>query len=295
MMDLSISNAKILQKLILINIINGSEFKNKKLLAQLVEENILKIQQLTPCKSKIHLINFDNLKSYLKNEFNIKDLDKYIEILTSKGISRSELIEVSGDSKTKYIQTQTGLYIAGYENVILSFNEKKFNIANILEGTSLFIHHDTKFTIDKDILIVGVENVENLLQIQKQKYLFEKFKKDKLFVLLNPPMLKFIEISQNKYLHFGDIDLAGISIYETKVKTKIKNSDFFIPASIEEDLKDGKKQLYFRQYEKYKSLISDTLEIQVLIDLIHKYQKVVEQEIFITNTVNRNQTVTKER
>ncbi len=282
MKKLTISNAKILRKLIEVQIISGSEFKAKKFLEQLKEENILKTQQLNRSQSKIHLINNEDLKSFIKNEFNIKDLNNYIKVMYKEMSSRSEVIKVSGDSKIKNIQTQTGLYLAGYENVILQIDDKKFNIVNILEGTSLFIHQNTMVGFSEDILIVGVENAENLLQIKKQKYLFKNIPKAKLFVLINPTMLKFLETINNEYLHFGDFDLAGISIYETKTKPKIKKSSFFIPDSIEETIKNGNKELYFKQYEKYKGLKSKNKNIQVLIEIIHKYKKVVEQELFVT-------------
>jgi hypothetical protein len=281
MKKLSLSNAKILLKLVEKQTINGSEFKDKKFLALLVEENILKIQQLNRSQSKIHLYSKEDLRTYLKNEFDINDLKKYIEVMEDDESLRRDLIDVSGDSKTKNIQTQTGLYLAGYENVILNINDKKFNIANILERTSLFIHQNTKFSFDKDILIVGVENVENLLQIKKQKYLFEHIKKAKLFILINPPMLKFIQNYQNEYLHFGDFDLAGVSIYETKINPKVKKSRFFIPDNIEDMLKNGNEKLYFKQYEKYKNIKSEDKNVQNLIDMINSYQKTLEQEIFV--------------
>ena len=281
MKKLSLFNAKILQKLIEVQTINGSEFKGKKFLSLLVEENILKIQQLNRSQSKIHLYNKEDLNSYLKNEFAINDLKKYIAVMEDKMSLRNDLIDVSGDSKTKNIQTQTGLYLSGWENILLKINNSDFNLRNIIEGTSLFIHHNTKFTFDESILIIGIENVENLLHIHKQKYLFEHIKKNKLFILINPPMLKFLKTCQNEYLHFGDFDLAGISIYETKIKPKVNNSHFFIPGNIEEMLKNGNETLYFKQYEKYKDIKSEDKNIQELIDMINRYQKVIEQEIFL--------------
>lgn len=278
---MNLSIAKTLQKLVSLSEINGNEFKNKNFLNKLVEEKILYVKQIGKTQTKITLLDYEALDNYLGNEYNIKDLDYYIKVMSQKQSQRSEIVKASGDTKTKQAATQTGLYISGYDTVTVKINDDDFDINTIPNGTSLFIHQNTKIMINEDILIVGVENVENLLQIKKQKHLFDSFVKNKLFLLLNPTMLNIIGTLKNEYLHFGDFDLAGISIYETKIKAKTKHSNFFIPKNIEKFLQKGNKKLYLKQYDKYKMVKSDDKKIQELITKIHFYQKGVEQEIFI--------------
>lgn len=278
---MNLSIAKTLKKLIDYDEINGSEFKNKKFLKLLEEESIVKVSQISKTRTKIILNDYEMLDDFLGNEYNIKDLDYYIKVMDDKSSKRSDLVKATGDTKTKNITTISGLYINGYENFQVEVNNEKFNISNILNNTSFFIHKNNIVKISKDILIVGVENMESLLLIQKQKNLFENYSKKKLFIFINPSMLKLIENLENEYLHFGDFDLAGISIYETKIKPKIKNSNFFVPTNIEKLIINGNKNLYQKQYEKYKNIKSTEEKVQDLINLINENKRVIEQELLI--------------
>ena len=281
---ISISSAKCLSNLIDEKTINGSTFKDKSFLNNLVEDGILNIIQTTPSRKKIVLNSKIKLDDYLKNKYKIDDLEQYIVLLEDKNSTRADNINISENSKSTNINPQTGLYISGYEDFEISINQKAFNILNIVQNSSLFIHKNCDINIDENILIIGIENSENLLFIQKQKYLFNHIKKKKLFILINSTMLKFIGTIKNEYLHFGDFDLAGIAIYEHKIKQKVNKSKFFIPVDIESLIKNSKNdKLYFNQFEKYKKLKSEDKNIQDLINIIHKYKKVLEQEYFINN------------
>jgi hypothetical protein len=88
----------------------------------------------------------------------------------------------------------------------------------------------------------------------------------------------------NEVVYFGDFDLAGIAIYETSIYVANPKAEFFIPENIEQILRDfGSSKLYSNQINRYKNLKSSNVKIQNLIDLIHKYQKGLEQEFFITD------------
>ena len=134
--------------------------------------------------------------------------------------------------------------------------------------------------IDENILIVVVENFENLIFWENQLEFFQK--ENILFIFRNKKMLEFIKNIKNRIIYFGDFDLAGIDIFQTQIKKRNKNIEFFIPKKIEELIeKYGNRTLFSKQWNKYNNIISEDDKIQQLINIIIKYQKGLEQEFFI--------------
>lgn len=278
---MKISNAKTIQKLILEKELNASEFKDKKFLEELIQEQIIHLKRLGTRKAKITLLYEDRLNIFLENRYKIKNLNEYIVSMNQTEISRAQLSKTTSNTKTKKTSVQKGIYLNCLENIDLKVDDEELKINPIPNG-SIFINYLSKIEINKDILIVIVENFENLSQIKKQKYLFEIYDKKMLFIFRNSYIYKYLKYFENGIVYYGDIDLAGISIYLNEIKPKVLNhSSFFIPKNIEDLLKNASSKLYFRQYEKYKNLTSSEKCVNDLILLIHKYKTSVEQELFI--------------
>jgi len=89
----------------------------------------------------------------------------------------------------------------------------------------------------------------------------------------------------NKYLYFGDFDFAGIGIYLNEYKKYLgEKSEFFVPENIEYLFDNyGNKELYDNQKINFETKPIDEFELLKLIEIIHKYKKGLEQEIFINN------------
>lgn len=233
----------------------------KTLLQQLQGEDLIDIKIVSARKKKI-IVKKQFYKEY-------KDIKKLKNIDT-----RLELIKAKVHSKTKKISPQDGLYINGnckIENIELP----------LFENSALFLKEIPQ--ISSDILIVCVENFENLVYFRAQIKYFQE--KKIVFVYRNSMMLKFIEKlenSKNEIIYFGDFDLAGIDIFQSQVLIRNKKAKLFIPENIESIIKEfGSKELYSKQYSKYKNLKSQNQKIQNLINIINKNQKVLEQEYFI--------------
>ena len=88
----------------------------------------------------------------------------------------------------------------------------------------------------------------------------------------------------NRYIHFGDFDLAGICIYQSEFyKFLGDRAGFLIPEDIEERLKSGNAGLYDTQYLRYKNLNIIDSRLNGLVEMIHHYGRVYEQEGYIEN------------
>ena len=144
-----------------------------------------------------------------------------------------------------------------------------------------------EFYIPSDVIVVGVENDENFCRIRSQKYLFGDNKV--LFVSRYPQsadLREWLIKIPNRYIHFGDFDLAGICIYQSEFyKFLGDRAGFLIPEDIEERLKSGNAGLYDTQYLRYKNLNIIDSRLNGLVEMIHHYGRVYEQEGYIENCV----------
>ncbi|MCR5314631.1 MAG: hypothetical protein K6E52_01880, partial [Bacteroidaceae bacterium] len=82
--------------------------------------------------------------------------------------------------------------------------------------------------------------------------------------------------------HFGDFDLAGISIFLTEFHAYLgERSSFFIPSDIEQRLPNGSLERYNAQYPKFKNIRTNIPYLQHLIDTINNYHRCYDQEGYI--------------
>ncbi len=263
-------------------VITGGEFNQFiKYLEPMLNDGGLKRRSITRSRFEIILTDIESFYLYIQNKFHITDLDGYLENLQNPKITRAEMLKVSLDDKAKTINPFDGLYIASYDNINIYMDDKITKL-NTLNASSLFINKSSNFRIDKDILVVGVENAENLLFINKQKDYFSHIKGKKIFIYRNPSMLNWLETINNNYLHYGDFDFAGISIYKSQILPRVKaDKSFFIPSNIEEMLERGQSNLYYKHFSYKNSILGIDESIDKLIMLIDDYKKTVRQEFLI--------------
>lgn len=131
--------------------------------------------------------------------------------------------------------------------------------------------------------------MENFLDIRSQKKLFSTY--------ADTPDVRFLFVSRyafssdishwlsrlpNRYLHFGDFDLAGIEIFLTQFKPHLgERGTFLIPSDIEQRIKHGSRKRYDEHYQKYSRLACEDPELSRLISIIHKYRRTYDQEGYI--------------
>lgn len=205
--------------------------------------------------------------------------------------SRALMAMETGNSKLVMIRSCPGFPVNSYERVECFLGGEPFPV-NPQEGSFLFVSDWKKFTIPEDVVVIGVENMENFRMIRRQRRFFEEYLhahglSDKvLFVSRYPQstdLRRWLCTISNHYLHFGDFDLAGISIYLFEFRQYLgkERSSYLIPDDIESRLKSGSRKRYDEQCEHFKDIKSDILELQRLIELIHKERKAYDQEGYI--------------
>lgn len=197
--------------------------------------------------------------------------------------SRAELAANSGNSKTKALRSCPGFLVNSYMPISAKLGDNDI-VIQPEEGTMLFVADWKVFRIPENVIVVGVENMENFRQIRKQKNLFQKYG-SVLFVSRYPQscdLINWLKQTVNQYVHFGDYDLAGLHIYETEFYNYLfGRASFFVPDDIETRLQKGSMERYNIQYERFKNYKPTDKRLLSLFGLIHRFHRCYDQEGYI--------------
>lgn len=205
--------------------------------------------------------------------------------------SRASMAAGTGNSKLAMVRSCPGFPVNSYDPVACFLGGKPFMV-NPQEGSFLFVTKWENFIIPADVVVIGIENMENFRMIRKQRAFFEAYLQRHalpgkvLFAARYPQstdLRKWLCTIPNHYLHFGDFDLAGINIFLLEFQRYVgkERSSYLIPDDIACRLKAGSGKRYNEQYDRFKDMKSDDREIQRLIDLIHHERKGYDQEGYI--------------
>ena len=253
---------------------------SRKMLEELMDEGLLSVVTRGSRKS-YRARDIEALKRFLID----KD-EGYRMLDINASDSRASMAAETGNSKLVKVRSCPGFPVNTFEPITCKLNAIDI-VINPVEGSFLFITDWKVFSIPEDVVVVGVENMENFRMIRQQRALFESEigKHRFLFVSRYPQstdLRSWLQSIPNRYVHFGDFDLAGIHIFLTEFHQYLGDrSSFFIPSDIEKRLAKGSNARYNEQYEKYHKLHCDINKIQNLIDLINKYHRGYDQEGYI--------------
>ena len=265
-------------------LMSGEQVAGSKLSSKLLDEPM--------AEGLLSVVTHGSRKSYrardveaLKRCLIDKD-ESYRTLEVSSFDSRASLAAETGNSKLMTVRSCPGFPVNSYEPISCSLCDKAF-VVNPHEGSFVFIDNWRQFSIPQDIVVVGIENMENFRRIRQQKKLFES-------VLGNMPLLFVSRYPQstdlrnwlmgipNRYVHFGDFDLAGIHIFLTEFQKYLGDrASFLIPSDIEQRLTQGSATRYNIQYNKFHTLRCTDTKLQSLIELIMNYHKCYDQEGYI--------------
>lgn len=253
---------------------------SSKLLDELIAEGLLSVSTRGSRKS-YKARDIEALKRFLLD----KD-ESYRMLEVNVSDSRASMAVETGNSKLMKVRSCPGFPVNTYEPITCMLNDEEI-VINPPTGSFLFISDWKAFAIPEDVIVVGVENMENFRMIRQQRALFESEigKHRFLFVSRYPQstdLPSWLQTIPNGYVHFGDFDLAGVHIFLTEFHQKISHrSSFLIPTDIEKRLQNGSQERYDNQFSKYGHLKCDDDRAQHLINLINKYHRCYDQEGYI--------------
>lgn len=207
--------------------------------------------------------------------------------------SRAEQVRLFGDSKAISVRTCPGFPVNVITPLSVRLGGRKILLCNC-PGTFLYIADYRNFRIPMDAIVVGVENMENFRLPERQKAVFEQIG-DQFGDGGVPPLLLVSRYPQskdlvswlldipNQYVHFGDFDLAGVSIFQNEFYRHLgQRASFFVPDDIQDRLeKSGSHARYDDQFLRFGKMEILDSRLARLVQLIHRYQKGYDQEGYI--------------
>lgn len=250
---------------------------------ELLDEDIL-VASSSGYRKSYRLRDPQGLRTYLAQRYDIDgNLEQWYEIKSSEEeIKRSEQVKAVGNSKLKKTRAFRGFLINCVTPIEATLCDEPL-ILQPAKGTSVFLEDFEHFRVAEDVIVVGLENGESFQSIRDQQYLFEGMKV--LFVSRYPQsndLRSWLQMIPNRYIHFGDFDLAGVSIFLTEYYSYLGDrAEFFIPTDVEKRIENGNRLLYDIQYERYKNMAVADKRLESIVEMIHRYKRGYEQEGYI--------------
>lgn len=252
----------------------------KKVLNTLINERLVLVS-VHGSRKTIRALNTDDLKQYLV------DNDERFRILEPQSkATRAAQASSTGNSKLVKVRSCPGFPVNSFEPIECTINGQSL-IVNPIEGTFVFISDWKMFSVPEDVIVVGIENMENFRLVRRQVELFKSVLGDSrvIFVSRYPQstdLRNWLKSIPNKYVHFGDFDLSGIKIFQTEFERHLRGrASYLIPSDIEERIKNGSSKRYDDQLNYVGNISSNNIELQNLINIINQERKGYDQEGYI--------------
>lgn len=228
---------------------------------------------------------------FLSDRHDMRDLPSLRRQLAGEA-DRMGLVAATGDSKFVANRSFRGFPVNVYEPLRCSLHGEPFTLLPH-EGVFTFIADYEEFDIPPRCIVVGLENSENFRLVARQRKLFEReLGRDKqlLFVSRYPQsgdLVAWLRRIGNHYVHFGDLDLAGVHIYLSEFRRHLgPRASMLIPSDYEQRIQEGSRQRYDAQLPLYGNMKVSDLRVLPLLEAIHRHHRGYDQEGYIEPSDN---------
>lgn len=257
---------------------------SESLREELITEQLL-VVQVHGSRRKLYASQPQALQTYLSQRY--EEL-RTLQADDPQGVvsyrTRAEQAAAGGNSKLVPLRACPGFMVNAYEPIEAMLAGQPLQICPT-EGTMLFVADWQSFSVPEDVVIVGVENMENFRLIRRQRYLFDSLGAKVLFVSRYPQstdLRAWLMQIPNRYVHFGDFDLAGMHIYETEFARYLGDrASFLVPDDIEQRLQRGSTTRYNDQLSRFRHYTPADPRLLPLFHLLHLLHRAYDQEGYI--------------
>jgi hypothetical protein len=219
-------------------------------------------------------------------------LGETAELFSAPPASRAQQVQLTGDSKAAPLRSCPGFPVNVISPLSVRLGERKLLLCPC-PGSFLYISDFWNFRIPSNTIVVGVENMENFRLPERQTavwdQILDQYGGDGVPPLLlvsrypqSKDLISWLQGIPNRYVHFGDFDLAGISIYLTEFYRHLgERAAFFVPNDIETRLTRGSRERYDTQFARFGKMEIPDSRLVPLVQIIHRNQKGYDQEGYI--------------
>lgn len=231
------------------------------------------------------------VRRFAAERLGLTDLESCRDLMTDKAAGRAEMVAVTGDSKFIKRRSFTGFLVASLVPIEISVGGCLQTVSPS-HGTFTFVFDYQTLSVASDIIVVGIENVENFRRLEEQRSFFEHNvapAERLLFVCRYPQngdLVRWLKSVDNRYVHFGDFDLAGVSIYLTEFYRHLGlRSKFLVPHNVEALIEKGSQERYEVQYARFRDMKVTDERVRPLVDAINRLHRGYDQEGIIAGHV----------
>lgn len=234
-----------------------------------------------------------SFREFLAGQYELRNLEACRDLLAQGGADRATQVNLTGDSKFVSRRTFCGFLVHSFQPIPAMLNGTPMTILP-QDGSFVFVYDYRDFVIPEDVVVIGIENPENFRHVAAQKRLFESAVPDgarMLFVSRYPQgqtkdLVHWLQSIPNRYVHWGDLDLAGIHIYLSEFYKHLgKRASLLIPADYESRIAWGSRERYEKQFARFGKLECGDPRIKEVLDCIHRHHRGYDQEGYIKDGV----------
>ncbi|MDF7809203.1 hypothetical protein P4E94_17295 [Pontiellaceae bacterium B12219] len=261
----------------------ASAFGNRRQLKQLEEDRAVLRMVTGRNRASIRCPDPAALENYLRLHFGITDLGTYLNLLDQADRDGEDSLLATTSTKTFRRKGMQGFFIKAFSTPMHMGGHA---LDTLPDGVEYFVHDPASLRVSSSALIVGVENPECFVKIDR---LIHRFPQEELVVVMRYHSLspvEWLKSVENHYLHFGDFDPAGIAIYCNEYLARLgeRRCRFFVPEQIEKILEQkGSGELFDQQAHLWPPKQGvDQPDLQGLVRLISRTGKGAEQELLLS-------------
>ena len=267
--------------------VNEGEFRSgqmKELLVALNSQNALSFVRIGRSRGAYKAITPERFTAAcVEYDRTLSDLEAARRLAENEISSRAEKVAFFGNSKQEGAdRTVKGFTILADRDLNICYQEREYVLNST---TGLHIIERSALAIPAQATVIVVENAECFYDLRWIPNVGFKPEDGPYIIMCRFPICEegklWLECIPNRVLYFGDFDLAGIRIYETEFKRRLRDRiSFIIPSDIEDRIRQsGNPSLYSKQVnEGFANLKSFSEELTNLISIIHNLQSTYEQE-----------------
>lgn len=273
----------------LITLLNEGEVKvrelpDKALADRLVSSGCLKRERISKSSSKFILINEKGFRICCADyDERLKDIEgslAFLEIGDTRMKPSEEIAKYGRDHLGKR-NLWRGFFLKSNISFKISYNGQPYTIG---PDNPFLVEKDEQLELEYSSCALWI--VENYECFQDLSWMSLYQGSDRVsLIICRWPASKLARETYGKWPvaekhYFGDLDLAGINIFQTEYADLLGNDSIFVPDSFEEDIKHGSASL-FQDQIKFTHITGRNDMIQECIRKIINNQKGLLQEYYL--------------
>lgn len=258
--------------------------KDAELCQRLVASGCIRRERVSRSRSRYVLLDETALRVCCRDyDLRLKDLEDEYGLLCGDGFNAapSDYVNRYGKDHIGKRNLWNGFFIKSNQPVPAFYNGQAWILS---DKCPLLVEDISSFALGtKDVTLWVVENYECFKDLSWMTRFPDGC--DKAIVICRWPQSRTARESLPSFgvrhmYYFGDIDLAGINIFQTEFAPYMGADAFRVPDTYAEDLGHGSVEVFEKQ-KRYLNVVGLSMRIQEIIDAIKLERKGLLQEYYL--------------